>query len=290
MMNESFSCFYQAVPCGWKLVETPDVVALQVPQIAACKEVQHGFTLRKYDVGKLPGERVTALPAENPTMQQRYAQLKQPMAAIGIEMDHAILANSTHGNKVFRAYGEDRGRGYTKPYHSYSPTFDGIVTDTPQVCLNTTHADCTGVIVYDPTHRAAGICHAGWRGTVAGVIREVIKAMRMEFSSAPQDLLAGITPMIGACCFEVDEPVIQAIDRAYPEEIQCYLPIAQKPGKYLADLEKMAVYDLYFSGLQAKNITRSGMCTCCHENLFYSYRREGHVYGVMNAVIEIGNL
>ena len=87
---------------------------------------------------------------------------------------------------------------------------DGLLTDEPGVTLVTYYADCVPLYFLDPVHRAIGLAHAGWRGTVAGMGIKMVEAMAHKFGSRPEELLAAIGPSIGPCCYEVDQPVADA--------------------------------------------------------------------------------
>ena len=84
---------------------------------------------------------------------------------------------------------------------------DGMVTDVPGMLLGVGTADCVPVLVVDVEKRAVGAFHAGWRGTVTGIVGEGIEAMRREYGSRSEDLRAAVGPSIGACCYAVGEEV-----------------------------------------------------------------------------------
>src|SRR5207248_9558759 len=86
-------------------------------------------------------------------------------------------------------------------------TGDGLISGVPGVVLAVQTADCLPVLLADPTRKAVGAFHAGWRGTLARIVEKGVGAMRREFSSDPRDLLAAIGPGIHACCYRVGEEV-----------------------------------------------------------------------------------
>jgi len=247
--------------------------------------VDHGFTLRHSGLGRLHPDAATALPGGNPYMDFRRDNLKGFFSGMGIAMDHVILANAAHGAKVFTAGRGAGGRGFVKHYKAYEPTYDGLVTSERDLCLNTTHADCTGVLFLDPSKRIIAACHAGWRGTVDGVIRNTVTAMESEFGCCRGDILAAVTPGIKSCCFQVRGDVIDRINRAYDTGRKFY--VRDDDEFYHVDLERITLYELYLSGIRSGNITVAEECTCCNESDFYSYRRDGRTVGVMNSFIRL---
>ena len=65
---------------------------------------------------------------------------------------------------------------------------DGLITATPGLLLGVQTADCLPIILVDPKRRAAGVFHAGWRGTVKRIVEKGVGEMRCRFGSRPRDL------------------------------------------------------------------------------------------------------
>ena len=74
---------------------------------------------------------------------------------------------------------------------------DGLITNVPGILLTVQAADCMPVLVFDPVRRVVGAFHAGWRGTVAGIVSAGVAAMSAEFGCGPADMIAAIGPGIG---------------------------------------------------------------------------------------------
>src|SRR3990167_757228 len=51
---------------------------------------------------------------------------------------------------------------------------DYLITDQPNIALGVLTADCLPVVIYDQVRNVVGIAHAGWRGTVGGVVRAML--------------------------------------------------------------------------------------------------------------------
>ncbi|MEM7213832.1 MAG: laccase domain-containing protein, partial [Pseudomonadota bacterium] len=75
-------------------------------------------------------------------------------------------------------------------------------------------------------------------------------------------------PHIGACCYEVDEPVRSRID-----DESVFEPVRE--GHYMLDLFALNHAQLVAAGVPAENIERVGSCTCCTPGRYLSYRRDG---------------
>jgi polyphenol oxidase len=82
---------------------------------------------------------------------------------------------------------------------------DGLMTDVPGVLLGMGTADCVPVLVVDVRKKVVAAFHAGWRGTVAGIVEKGVAKMGAEYGSRVEDLVAAVGPSIGACCYAVWE-------------------------------------------------------------------------------------
>ena len=149
---------------------------------------------------------------------------------------------------------------------------DALVTSRPGLPLCVSTADCLPIVLYDPRAGRLGVVHAGWRGTVQGVVGAATRRL-VEVGSTAADLVVGIGPSIGACCYEVDAPVIQRFEAAYPG-IWPGWATPKGPGKWMLDLWRANVDQLTGAGVRPERIDLLGLCTGCRPDLLFSYRRE----------------
>lgn len=146
---------------------------------------------------------------------------------------------------------------------------DGAVTNVPGILLTTSNGDCIPVWACDPVKRCVGLAHAGWRGTLKGIAASLVRRMKEVYGCEPEDIVAHIGPGIGACCFEVGEDVAQSFLDKYPwAEEYCYAGRTDRP---FLDLKGINAQILSLESVGEIEI--SPLCTCCEEELFYSYRR-----------------
>ncbi len=151
---------------------------------------------------------------------------------------------------------------------------DALVTATPGIPLAVFTADCLGVIVADPERRAVGVAHAGWRGTVAGILGRLLDALVTRFQVRPDRVVAGIGPSIGPCCYEVDEPVVGPLRAAFPGNWERWTR-PRGPGRWMLDLWQANADQLVAAGVRREAIVNPRLCTGCRRDLFFSYRKEG---------------
>ena len=147
---------------------------------------------------------------------------------------------------------------------------DASFTTQPGVVCAIMTADCLPVLFADKAGKAVGAAHAGWRGLAAGVLENTVARMR---EAGAADILAWLGPAIGPAHFEVGEEVRQAfVDRSAPHA-EAFAPIAARPGKYLADLYRLATQVLQAAGVV--DVRGGRFCTVAEPRRFYSYRRDG---------------
>ncbi|MFR4044865.1 MAG: polyphenol oxidase family protein, partial [Odoribacter splanchnicus] len=124
----------------------------------------------------------------------------------------------------------------------------------------------------------------GWRGTAANIVVETVRVMQENFGCDPQRVVAAIGPSIGKCCFEVGEEVARVFQQLFPGN-QAIVGLGKQPGKYQVDLWEANRKELLACGVKNENIEVAGMCSVCHPDLFFSYRREGEKAGRFGAGI-----
>jgi len=159
--------------------------------------------------------------------------------------------------------------------------YDGLITNSVGKVLCTCYADCVPLLFFDPNKRVVASIHSGWKGTIKLIAQETVIKMKNDYGSNTHDILVGIGPSIGPCCFEVSEDVY--------EQFRKKLPIGafMDDGKYFVDLWNSNIYMLTQIGVKRENIECKGICTSCHSDRFYSYRKGDKESGRFTAFIQI---
>jgi purine-nucleoside/S-methyl-5'-thioadenosine phosphorylase / adenosine deaminase len=159
---------------------------------------------------------------------------------------------------------------------------DALITNIPGIPLMLRFADCVPILFYDPMHRAIGIAHAGWRGTVARVAANTVLAMAEHLCSEPGNILACVGPSIGPCCYEVGADVSTRVETAFPFASDLLI---HRNGSVYFDLWEANARLLQEIGVG--EIEVAGLCTADHTNDFFSWRRENARTGRFAAVIAL---
>ena len=150
---------------------------------------------------------------------------------------------------------------------------DGLITDVPGCALVSTHGDCIPVFVFDPIRRAAGIAHAGWKGTRLGIAERLVKALQSEYGCLPENIKVYIGPGIGSCCFKVTEEVVLQF-RSTSEWMEEFI---EKQDDIHWTLDLKGINRRYLELQGVRDIELSPDCTCCMEDKYWSYRRCGEM-------------
>lgn len=186
--------------------------------------------------------------------------------AIGVRPNNVITNRLLYStNSVRCVNSSDLIDIYDEPQ---APHADGLVTNDHQITLFLYAADCAIIQMVDPNKKVIGCCHAGWKGSLCGIVENTVKAMQDNYDCQTKDIIGVVLPSIGQCCFEVGEEVAARFDSAGFSRY-----IDKSSGKPHIDLYSVNSELLSRAGLSENNIHKIELCTYCHEELFHSYRR-----------------
>lgn len=190
---------------------------------------------------------------------------------IGLKPSAFVFAEQVHGSKVEVITPELRGRGAFSRLDALQHS-DAWITSYPNICLVAQAADCVPILFLDPVKNVIGAAHAGWKGTVKRIAAEVVLKMGKEYGTNPADLLVGIGPSAGPCCYEVGSDVLSMVNQVFPNhtDLIIHRDNSEKP---FFSLWQANVNSLLEVGVELANIELSGICTICNNQIFFSARR-----------------
>lgn len=140
------------------------------------------------------------------------------------------------------------------------------------VVLGVLTADCVPILAFDQVREIIGVVHAGWRGTLQGVTKNLIGQM-VKSGARLEEIKVTIGPHIGVCCYDVPESrVKQFLDRYNNELVSLFTE-----NKYYLDLVRANFLELINIGVKAKNISVPPSCTVCQSDKYFSFRASGGV-------------
>jgi YfiH family protein len=234
-----------------------------------------GFTWRESAAGPiLACGPLQAIAAHGWTTRQ--LQLQGPEQACGREWERLAAAavmpvrairrmHQVHGNTITAARREA----------PEAPRADALTSDDGSLLLAVRVADCVPLLVADRRSGAVAAVHAGWRGAAAGIAREAIRGMWELYGSPADAVVAALGPSIGTCHYEVGPDVEAAFrDAGWPERMLDRW-FTRDHGALRLDVAAAVADQLRGAGVTRESVHVSGLCTACHPESFYSYRRDG---------------
>lgn len=254
--------------------EKNGVVFYQSETLLAFPNLTHGVTTRHGGVSPAPFDTLNLSAHVGDTPERVQENLERLHRALELDRANTVDASQAQADRVARVTARERG--------TRIQNVDGLITNERGVPLMLRFADCVPILLYDPTHQAIGIAHAGWRGTVAHVLTHTVNALCATFDSEPRELIACIGPSIGPCCYEIGADVIAQVERAFPDTCEMML---RKNGAAHLNLWDANAVQLRALGVQQIEI--AGVCTADHTHDFYSWRRENATTGRFAALIAL---
>ena len=231
------------------------------------KQIVHFVTTRHGGVSSGTYERLNLGMIQDDALENVIENRIRVANAVGLNPQDFVYPIQVHGTNVVRVYESDRGKGSLALNDAFADT-DGFITNVPKLCLMTLAADCVPIIFFDPIRMAIGVAHAGWKGTALKIPSVLAKRMKDEFGTNPSDLIVGIGPSGGPCCYEVGDDVIEEVSKRFnPKDV-----IKNINGKTIFDMWEANTISLIESGVQKSNIEISNICTISQNETFFSAR------------------
>lgn len=267
-----------------KVLESGGITVLKFESFEKQSCVEHCFTTKSggCSVGEYESLNMGMYTEDKPeNVVENYRRVSREIFCA--DVSQCVLSKQVHKTEIAVVSKEDVGNGLTKS-QKYEE-IDGLVTDEREVVLSTVYADCTPLFFVDSEKKVVGVAHAGWRGTVGKIGSKMVETMISRYGSDKEDIIVGIGPTIGSCCYMVREDVALQFKKAFPD---CTKILEQvEEGKYRLNLWEANKASVMESGVPESNIELDNHCTSCNEELFYSYRRDKGKTGRMAAMIKL---
>lgn len=255
---------------------------LTFPLLEQTRMVKHCFTTRMGGASKGMFESLNlsfTRGDDEAAVKENYRRLAD---ALDVAPDGFVCSDQTHTTNIRKVTAEDRGKGVTRA-RDYTD-IDGLMTDEPGLVLSTFYADCVPLYFVDPVHRAIGLSHSGWRGTVNRMGKATLEAMHKEYGTDPADVVCAIGPSICQDCYEVSADVADAFAAEFAGHTDEIL-IKKQNEKYQLDLWKANEIVLLDAGIQKSHLAVTDRCTCCNPQLLFSHRASHGKRGNLGAFL-----
>ncbi len=268
---------------GFELREVNGLQYYIIPSFERTGLVRHGFTTRIGGISPKPFGTLNLGIKTEDEKENIMENFQNVSKAFNVPMEKMVLSDQVHGTAIRIITEEDAGKGLVNPM-DYQEV-DGLLTNVKGLMLFTFYADCVPLFFLDKAKNVAGLAHAGWKGTVARIAEKMVITMKNVYDSNPEDILVGIGPSIGSCCYPVKKDVYDKFNEnlSFIEEIL----MKESTEIWKLDLWKANEKILEENGILSRNITVSRLCTSCNNDKFFSYRKENGKTGRMAAIIQL---
>lgn len=250
------------IPAQKPLFRAPDLFQ-NLPNLVAAESTRHGGAspapYQSLNLG------LNTLDSQSNVEENRL----RFFAALNIDPDRVAISLQIHGTEILEATEPGRYEGY-----------DALMTDVPNLFVGVSVADCVPILVYDQKHRAVAAIHAGWKGTVAELVRLTLEAMQQRYGTKPYDCYAYVGTCIDETSFEVGPEVS---DLFAPE----FKRVDEFTQRMFINLRSANTRQLTSFGIPTAQIAISSFSTVLNNDDYFSHRLEKGQTGRMMAIIGI---
>lgn len=209
---------------------------------------------------------------ESEYIQKVQANKEDICKYLGIKLENLISPSQTHTSYIKIA----------SPDKKNYPDTDGLILNTKNIAIFLNFADCTPLIFYDEVKNIGAVSHAGWRGTAGNIATKTVNMLIENFNSSPKNISVAIGPAISKCCYDVHEDVFDKLKSTVSDFSGLY---EERENKLFVDLKSINARQIEECGVTKIDI--APFCTCCNNDLFFSYRKENKTTNRHSAVLKL---
>ena len=220
-----------------------------------CGSIRHGFSTRTGGVSPSPWNSLNLGVGRGDDLANVQENFRRLCGVLGLSHQRAVLSKQVHEDNIRLVTEADCGKGLFRQ-RDYA-SVDAMICCEKHIPLVVFSADCGTILLYDPVQEAIG--------------------------TEPGDLLAATGPSIGACCFETDDDVPDAMRRALGAAAEPYM--VRRGEKWHIDLKGINALWLRQAGVQRIDVCPD--CTGCHPERWWSHRKMGSRRGAQAALIAL---
>jgi YfiH family protein len=240
-----------------------EIAQFKVAQWQKYEGLLHAFLGRRggKSVGRYAGLNTSYRVGDDPKIvSQNVCDAK---LAVGIHDGRIVTMRQVHGDQIV----EVKDRSVKEVGEA-----DGMVTAEKDIFLGVLTADCVPILFVAPKNKLVAAVHAGWRGTLAGIVQKMVQRFESQHGVAPSELEVALGPSIGVCCYEVKDDVATPLMKRWGRLTTPSIQVRE--GKSFVNLRRLNRDILRAAGVPGKQLYEVGPCTSCASEEFFSYRRE----------------
>ena len=227
----------------------------------ALKPVRHGFFTRKGGASSGIFSGLNCGPGSSDQTEAVLLNRSRVATALGILPEALVGVHQVHSADVIRV---------TAPLDA-PVRADALVTATPGLALSVLTADCQPVLFSDAKAGVIGAAHAGWRGTLSGVLEATLDSME-ALGARREDTVAIVGPTISQRAYEVGPEFLDAFLAEDPAYDRFFA--GGRGDRVMFDLPGFGLHRMREAGVGEASWT--GHCTYSDPDRFFSYRRSQH--------------
>jgi len=182
--------------------------------------------------------------------------------ALGTTEDKLLSLSQIHSTEVLIV---------DAPFNGTLPKADGLVTKTPNLAISALAADCGPVLFCDPEARIIGTCHAGWRGALAGITTDTIRAME-SLGAQRENICAVLGPCISQDSYEVGHDYRDSFVAENEAHDRFFRLVPNQKPHF--DLKRFILAKIRKDGVM--QIDALPDCTYAQPEAYFSYRYNTH--------------
>ncbi len=233
----------------------------QFPHLTAAESTRHG------GVSAVPFASLNLGLSVGDVRENVLENRRRFFNGLGIETGQVATLHQVHGDHILYADSPGHRGGY-----------DALVTDVPGVFVTVSIADCTPILIFDAKKEVVAAIHAGWRGTVAGIVGKTLTEMARRFGTNGPDCFAYVGTCIDECAFEVGADVADHFTDLFKR-------FDAEKQKFFVNLKRANAAQLCAFGVPENQLEISPFSTVTHNADYFSHRLEKGQTGRMMATI-----
>jgi YfiH family protein len=244
--------------------------------LSELKDLEHVVTTRQGGISRPPYESFNLSLTVDDTEGNVLINRSKLASILGVSNEALYFPDQCHSANIREVTNE------TLPIELKE--IDSLISNTRGKCLIILTADCVPILLYDASKQAIAAIHAGWRGTIDGIVSKTIGFMSKQFSCRPSDIIACIGPCISWPNYEVGDEVAERFEDLFgmKSNVLRYNACSDKTHIDLCEANRILLLQL---GVLPQNIEIGRLCTYENPGLFFSARRDGIKSGRFSSCI-----
>lgn len=256
-----------------RITEIGSISLYQSDVLSKFQNLKHGFTTRKggVSIGEYASMSLSHFRGDDISSVHRNEEIL--CESLGLDIKRLTATKQEHTANIEVIDKTNIGIGI---HFDWDRGVDAVITTQKNVPLLCYSADCVPILMYADDIKAIAAIHAGWRGTDEKIAQKTAQKL-ISLGADGKNIYVAIGPCIGQCCYEVSEDVAEKFGEKYL--------VSKENGKYMLDLAKINFDLLCEAGVKEENISVSGICTKCNNDLFFSHRAQNGKSGTLGGII-----